>query len=48
LALILRKELDERCRTVGFRPEWGDVLRDLDRLQEVSAERQSTRYTKSR
>jgi hypothetical protein len=35
LALILRKELDERCRIVGFRPEWGDVLRDLDRLQEV-------------
>ena len=35
LALILRKELDERCRATGFRPEWGDVLRDLDRLQEV-------------
>src|ERR687884_687715 len=35
LALILRKELDERCRMAGFRPEWGDVLRDLDRLQEV-------------
>src|SRR3954449_7057037 len=30
-----RKELDERCRHAGFRPEWGDVLRDLDRLQEV-------------
>jgi Transposase DDE domain len=36
LALILRKELDERCRKAGFRPEWGDVLRDLDRLQEVA------------
>ncbi len=36
LALILRKDLDERCRKVGFRPEWGDVLRDLDRLQEVA------------
>ncbi|MBV8965938.1 MAG: IS1634 family transposase [Mycobacteriaceae bacterium] len=35
LALILRKELDERCRNAGFRPEWGDVLRDLDRLQEI-------------
>src|SRR3954454_9680690 len=33
LALILRKELDERCRNADFRPEWGDVLRDLDRLQ---------------
>jgi hypothetical protein len=36
LALVLRKELDERCRTAGLRPEWGDVLRDLDRLQEVA------------
>ncbi len=36
LALVLRKELDERCRKAGFRPEWGDVLRDLDRLQEVT------------
>jgi len=35
LALILRKELDERCRNARFRPEWGHVLRDLDRLQEV-------------
>jgi transposase len=36
LALILRKELDERCRQAGVRLEWGDVLRDLDRLQEVA------------
>jgi hypothetical protein len=35
LALVLRKELDDRCHAVGFCPEWGDVLRDLDRLQEV-------------
>jgi hypothetical protein len=35
LALVLRKELEDRCRAAGFRPEWGDVLRDLDRLQEV-------------
>ena len=36
LALLLRKELNERCRATGFQPEWGDVLRDLDRLQEVT------------
>ena len=36
LALVLRHELEERCRKAGFRPEWGDVLRDLDRLQEVT------------
>jgi hypothetical protein len=35
LALVLRKELDDRYHTSDFRPEWADVLRDLDRLQEV-------------
>ena len=35
LALVLRKELDDRCRAADFPPEWADVLRDLDRLQEV-------------
>ena len=34
LALVLRKELDVRCREAGIKPEWGDVLRDLDRLQQ--------------
>ena len=34
LALVLRKELDARCRRAGIKPEWGDVLRDLDRLQQ--------------
>ena len=38
LALILRQELDERCGKVGLRPEWGDVLRDLDRLQHATIE----------
>jgi hypothetical protein len=45
LALILRKELDERCRRVGFRPEWGDVLRDLDRLQEVAISKDGRQMT---
>jgi Transposase DDE domain len=35
LALVLQKELFERCRAAGFTPEWDDVLRDLDRLQQV-------------
>jgi hypothetical protein len=38
LALILRQELDSRCRVAGFRPEWGDVLRDLDRLQKIEVD----------
>src|SRR4051812_44824185 len=45
LALILRKELDERCRAAGFRPEWGDVLRDLDRLQEGAISKDGRRMT---
>ncbi len=45
LALILRKELDEHCRTAGFRPEWGDVLRDLDRLQEVAISKDGRQIT---
>src|SRR5690349_11232997 len=45
LALILRKELDERCRNAGFRPEWGDVLRDLDRLQEVTISKDGRQMT---
>ncbi len=45
LALILRKELDERCRAAGFRPEWGDVLRDLDRLQEVAISKDGREIT---
>jgi transposase len=36
LALVLQKELDDRCRVAGLKPEWGDVLRDLDRLQEAT------------
>jgi Transposase DDE domain len=39
LALVLRKELEDRCRDAGLHPEWGDVLRDLDRLQEVEIAR---------
>ena len=45
LALVLRQELDERCRTAAFRPEWADVLRDLDRLQEVEIDKDGRRIT---
>src|SRR3954463_750743 len=45
LALILRKELDERCRNAGLRPEWGDVLRDLDRLQEMTISQDGRQMT---
>jgi hypothetical protein len=45
LALVLRKELDARCRKAGFRPEWGDVLRDLDRLQAVELAKDGQQVT---
>src|SRR5215212_6123771 len=45
LALILRKELDERCCKAGLRPEWGDVLRDLDRLQHATIESAGKTWT---
>ena len=45
LAMILRKELDERCRNASFRPEWGDVLGDLDRLQEVTISKEGRQMT---
>ena len=45
LALVLRKELDERYRTAAFRPEWADVLRDLDRLQEIEIDKDGRRIT---
>jgi hypothetical protein len=43
LALVLQKELFERCRAAGFTPEWDDVLRDLDRLQEVTLAKEGQR-----
>ena len=45
LAPVLRKELDERCRKAAFRPEWADVLRDLDRLQEIEIDKDGRRIT---
>jgi hypothetical protein len=35
LALLLQKELFDRCRATGFAAEWSDVLRELDRLQQA-------------
>ena len=45
LALVLRKELDRRCRQAGFALEWGDVLRDLDRLQRATIEHAGDTWT---
>jgi hypothetical protein len=44
LALVLQKELADRCAARGFQPEWDDVRRDLDRLQEVEVEQDGKRF----
>ena len=45
LALVLRKELADRCRTAGVIVEWDDLIRDLDRLQEAAIEKDGKRIT---
>jgi transposase len=35
LALLLRKELEDRLEQKGFNVEWADVIRDLDNLVEM-------------
>jgi len=43
LALMLQKELAMLCAAKGFRPEWQDLLRDLDRLQQAVIEKDGKR-----
>jgi transposase len=43
LALVLQKELADRCRAAGVSVEWADLLRDLDRLQEATIEQDGKR-----
>ena len=44
LALVLRKELQDRLAAAGLDPEWAEVLRDLDRLQEVEVAQDGKRF----
>ena len=44
LALVLQKELADRCAARGFQPEWAEVLRDLDRFQEVEVKQDGKRF----
>jgi hypothetical protein len=38
LAVVLRKELEERLADARLKPEWRELLADLDRLQEIEVE----------
>jgi hypothetical protein len=44
LALVLRKELQDRLAAAGLTLEWAEVLRDLDRLQEVEVDQDGKRF----
>ena len=44
LALLLAKELEDRLRRRGIAAEWDDILRDLDRLQEIVLEQDGKRF----
>jgi len=43
LALLLRKEFDERLAASGVMAEWGDVVRDLDRVEQITID-QGTKH----
>ncbi|CEF49369.1 unnamed protein product [uncultured bacterium] len=43
LALVLRKELDERLDAAGADLEWSDIGRDLDPVEEMTVD-QGTRH----
>jgi transposase len=45
LALVLQKDLADRCRAAGVAVEWADLLRDLDRLQEATIDKDGKRIT---
>jgi Transposase DDE domain len=44
LALVLRKELDERLAAAGLDLEWANVVRDLDRIEEVTVDQDNKRF----
>jgi hypothetical protein len=42
LALVLMKELHDIVGAKGFRLEWSDIIRDLDRLQPVEQDKNAS------
>jgi hypothetical protein len=44
LAVVLRKELEERLAAARLKPEWRELLADLDRLQEIEAEQDGKHF----
>jgi Transposase DDE domain len=44
LALLLRKELEDRLAAAGHAFEWADIVQDLERLSETEIEQDGKRY----
>jgi Transposase DDE domain len=44
LALVLRKDLEERLTAARLKPEWRVLLADLDRLQEIEVEQDGKHF----
>ena len=44
LALVLRKVLNDHLVAARLKPEWGQLLRDLDHLQEIETEQDGKRF----
>jgi hypothetical protein len=44
LALVLRKALEDYLAAARLKPEWGKLIRELDRLQEIETEQDGKRF----
>ena len=44
LALVLRKELDERLEQKGYTFEWAEIKQDLKALQEITVDEQGKKF----
>ena len=44
LALVVRKALEDRLAAAGVKPEWGRLVMDLDRLQEIAMEQDGKHF----
>lgn len=44
LALLLRKELDERLDAAGVKAEWADLVRDLDRVEQITVKQEDKHF----
>ena len=44
LALLLRKELDERLTAANVTAEWADIVRDLDRVEQITIDQDAKQF----